>query len=290
MQNFGSRGGAQPDFTPTNTAFRNTAGGTVFVCALLLFFFTVAYMAYGDKYFGFFKTIYYELVAMATSAVALFLYVCVSHLLRNTKYATSQNIKLQKYFAIALVVPFLGVTVGGLLLYKKQEIGRRAAQQQALLDSVSPSERAAADRMRACEYAQMRLHKANGASLLDADQMAHSYCVLQDVAHGSVATQPEALHNGNATLQTAGGGATSSPHNMLQRATAQEWSVATDTDRLSASIALATAATESDRADVAVRATELDACITRAASSGASASLAVKDLAAACMVLLGHDD
>lgn len=289
MQNFGSRGGAQPDSTPTNTTFRNTVGGTVVVCALLLFLFTVAYMAYGDKYFGFFKTIYYELVAMATSAVALFVYAYVGRLLRNTKYATSQNIKLQKYFAMALVVPFLSVTVGGLLLYKKQEIGRRAAQQQALLDSISPEERATADRMRACEYAQMRLHKANGASLLQADQMAHSYCVLQDVAHGSVATQPEPLHNSSAPLQTAEDGAAGSSHNMLQRATAQEWSVATDADRLSAAIVLATAATESDRGDVAVRATELDACITRAASSEASASLAVKDLAAACMVLLGHD-
>jgi len=237
---------------------------------------------------GFFQNLWSSIVIVFFGVVAVVIYAAIDLGVQHKQQMLKLDVSpasLPRVLAPMGIV--LALVVFAAFAYKHSTIVSERVARDSAAKAKAPRLSSVDDIIRECKFAKMKSYMDRGYSLLQADQAAYLECATSTGKAMQVA-QPQMSESGIAAHPAAAGTGMFG-QGTLHSASASEWAAASASDRLATSADFVRAVGgANDAADLKLRATELNACITEAVSGSPPENLSAKDVAAACMVLLGY--
>lgn len=250
----------------------------------------VALYAYASGSLDFFQNLWSSIVIAFFGVATVVIYAAIDvTLLRKQQTSKLGVVRTPLSRVLAPLGVVLALIVFSASSYKHSAVVAKRIAHTSMTDAKKPRLSSVDDIVRECKFAKMKGYMDRGYSLLQADQAAYLECAKSNDKPMQLA---QSLTSGSGTVLSAVAAADVAGlygQGTLQNATALEWAAGSASDRLATSADFVRAVVgANDATDLQVRATELNACITEAVSGSPPPSLSAKDVAAACMVLLGY--
>lgn len=249
----------------------------------------VALYAYASGSLGFFQNLWSSVVIVFFGVVAVLTYAAIDLGIQLKRQKSKPGAMRTSFHAFASMGIMLALVALAAFAYKHSAMVSQRVARESATKAKAPRLSSVDDIVRECKFAKMKSYMDRGYSLLQADQAAYLECATS-VNKSTQLVQSQVSASGTDSLPAAAGvGHGLYGQGTLHNATALEWAAGSASDRLATSADFVRAVGgASNTADLQVRATELNACMTEAVSGSPPASLSAKDVAAACMVLLGY--